>query len=470
MKNVLRILLIMGISNSLFAQDIINTCISDGIEIVSQEQIDSFSTAYPGCNTILGNVKISGNDIQSLQGLNQIKTIRGNLEISDNAQLQRLAGIERLDSVYGNFSLVSNPALQLVSDLDSLKFVGGGFLVNGNASLTSIEGLDSLHFIGISLRIIFNPLLTNISGFSQLHRVPGNFSIGGSPALEIIQPLNIRTIEGNVAIVETHIKDLLWLDALKAINGYMNITGNSGLKDLTGLDSLENIRSGAIISGNSGLLSLNGLDLDSIAGSFALTNNSAIINLAGLDSLRTINGDLVIEANASLQNLLGLDSLTHIRGNIVLSGNPKLEDIRSLSQVLPLEVNDITIEDSPELSDCAIESICGYLADGSQGLFINNGEGCSSVQEISSACLVGVTNTSKPERISVYPNPAADYLFFKLDGMDDGLIRIFNVLGDEVLRRSGLTNALDVSHLATGMYTLQFSRAEEVLISSFFKM
>ncbi len=96
MKNVLRILLMMGISNALFAQDIINTCISDGIEIVSQEQIDSFSTAYPGCNTILGNVKISGNDIQSLQGLNQIKTIRGNLEISDNTQLQRLAGIERL--------------------------------------------------------------------------------------------------------------------------------------------------------------------------------------------------------------------------------------------------------------------------------------------------------------------------------------------------------------------------------------
>src|SRR5688572_28015877 len=105
MKPVLFFILFILNVNAILGQ-VIQPCLTDGIELTTQTQINNFPVDYPGCNTILGNVKISGNDISNLAGLNQIQTIVGNLEITENAQLQRLTGIEQLDSIYGTFTVV----------------------------------------------------------------------------------------------------------------------------------------------------------------------------------------------------------------------------------------------------------------------------------------------------------------------------------------------------------------------------
>ena len=64
-----------------------NSCLPDGITFETQAQIDSFQVNYPNCNTIRGDVMISGDDITNLNGLNVLTSIEGDLYISNNSNL-----------------------------------------------------------------------------------------------------------------------------------------------------------------------------------------------------------------------------------------------------------------------------------------------------------------------------------------------------------------------------------------------
>ena len=50
-------------------------CLPQGITFNTQEQIDNFQTNHPNCTEIEGGVKIEGNDITNLDGLNVITSI-----------------------------------------------------------------------------------------------------------------------------------------------------------------------------------------------------------------------------------------------------------------------------------------------------------------------------------------------------------------------------------------------------------
>ena len=50
-------------------------CLPDGITFNTQTQIDSFQVNFPNCTEIEGGVKIEGNDIINLDGLNVISSI-----------------------------------------------------------------------------------------------------------------------------------------------------------------------------------------------------------------------------------------------------------------------------------------------------------------------------------------------------------------------------------------------------------
>lgn len=84
--------------NSLFAQ----SCLPDGIEFTTQQEIDNFAANYPGCTEILGTVLIDGDysyDITSLAGLNQITSIEGGLGIFTTSALVDLTGLNNLTHI-----------------------------------------------------------------------------------------------------------------------------------------------------------------------------------------------------------------------------------------------------------------------------------------------------------------------------------------------------------------------------------
>ncbi len=76
-----------------------------------QEDIDNFNTDYPDCNIIHGNMFIDGEDINSLEGLNNITRIEGDLYIGVNSypecnvSLLELDGFENLEVIEGSFNL-----------------------------------------------------------------------------------------------------------------------------------------------------------------------------------------------------------------------------------------------------------------------------------------------------------------------------------------------------------------------------
>ncbi len=73
-----KILFLIFVLTSCFEM-ISGQCLPEGITFNSQSEIDSFEVNYPGCAEIEGSVIINGTDITSLNGLNMITSIGGNL-------------------------------------------------------------------------------------------------------------------------------------------------------------------------------------------------------------------------------------------------------------------------------------------------------------------------------------------------------------------------------------------------------
>jgi hypothetical protein len=116
----------------------------------SQNDINNFSQAFPGCSELNGNVTIQGNDIINLDGLSQINSIGGNLEIRDNSSLTSLTGLDNLTSIGSHLVIQNSQALTNLTGLEGLAaiggtlHIGGSFTWSGNPALTSLAGLDNI--------------------------------------------------------------------------------------------------------------------------------------------------------------------------------------------------------------------------------------------------------------------------------------------------------------------------------------
>ena len=68
---------------------------------------------------------------------------------------------------------------------------------------------------------------------------------------------------------------------------------------------------------------------------------------------------------------------------------------------------------------------------------------------------VGITSVEKTNKFRSYPNPVSQFIYLELqNALSDSEIEITNYLGQTVLKTE-FTNTIDVSKLATGIYTLK---------------
>jgi hypothetical protein len=177
MKRSILIILIAYFRILSFSQ----SCCPDGIEFVSQDQIDSFQINFPECQEILGDVIINGPDIGNLNGLNAITKIDGILWIYDSEILTNLTGLENLDTIFGGLSV-------------------GNYDYEGNTSLISLDGLNNLKYLGWHLDIHDNEVLNDLSALSNLNKVYGT--------IYIIENINLYTLSGLDNINANSIYDL----------------------------------------------------------------------------------------------------------------------------------------------------------------------------------------------------------------------------------------------------------------------
>lgn len=136
-------------------------------------------------------------DLTGLEGFFEVSY----LSIYDNNNLKTLEGLDKLTIVSGDVSIQGNPALENLNGLNSLHTVQEVFGINSNATLTDISALAQLNSAFV-MAIGSNPSLTNLSGLENLHDL-WTLAIVRNDALQNLDVFSsLTSITGDLTIIE----------------------------------------------------------------------------------------------------------------------------------------------------------------------------------------------------------------------------------------------------------------------------
>ena len=232
-----------------------------------------------GCDSILGNLIISGAMISYLDDLSDLEYIQGDLIVESCFALLHIDG------------------------LSNLEHIGGNLEFNNNFTLWNLEGLESLSFLGGNLRIFGNWTLIDLNGLENLETIPGDFVLQDNNVMETLEGIqNLTQINGDFFVDE----DNIILDDLSATHALVQIGGDLELKlgQLTTINGFSN--------------------LEEISGSLILDDLEILANVDGFSSLSTVGDQVVIQNNNTLVNIDGLSDLLNVGGDVVIQNNPTL--------------------------------------------------------------------------------------------------------------------------------------------------
>ena len=221
------------------------SCLPEGITFTTQAEINNFQTNYPNCTEIEGNVKINGNDITNLNGLNVLTAIGGYLSIgnyySNNPVLTSLTGLDNVTSIGGNLRIYVNVALTSLTGLDNVTYIGGNLVIWDNTALTSLTALNNVTSIGGNLQIGFNAALTSLTGLDNVTSIGGSLWIWGNAVLTSLTGFdNVTSIEGGLSVWNNAVlTSLTGLENATSIGGELWIEGNDTLTSFSGLDNID---------------------------------------------------------------------------------------------------------------------------------------------------------------------------------------------------------------------------------------
>lgn len=378
--------------------------------LTSQNEIDNFSTTYPNCTSIPGDVYIIGPDITNLDGLNSLTYIGGMLGIQETS-------IKELDA------------------FPSLEFVGGDFYIYANALLKSIGDFPALTFIENSINFWFNDSLISIGNFTNLTTIEEYLNIRDNKLLETIGSFNrLETISNISIFYNPKLEHLPSFPKLQRVDNSIEIGPASQLKSLQGLNQLKYVGKGIALNDCYQLESLESLEnLDSIGSFLSISRCNSLIDLNGLSKIHYLNGAIVISENNNLKSLTGLES----------------------AQVGV--VSDITIRFNPFLTVCDVKLVCNYLSSPTGNISIYcNKEGCNNYLEILEACSNGINNSNQPTNIRISPNPAKES--FQIEGIGTNqstTVSISDLTGCCLMKIQSPVNSIGLENIKPGIYIVR---------------
>jgi len=337
-----------------------------------------------------------------------------------------------------------------------------------NPNCTEIEG--SIMISGADI--------TNLNGLSVLTSCWENFQIGkviygGNPVLTSLTGLeNLTSIQGSLYIQGNYVlNNLTGLEGLNSVGG-LHIHTNGNINSLTGLENLESIGGDLLITYEDNLSNFVGLEgLISISGVLDIYANNQLTSLEGLENLISIGSRLSIGnhgwmfglGNPVLADISSLGNLTSIGGALELYDNDALTSLTGLENIDAGTISNLVIAFHYSLSNCAIESICNYLANPNGTIEIyDNATGCNSQQEVEEACeVLAVNENILIFDITIYPNPATNrILITSNNGLKIESVNIYNQLGQKVLHINEIRENIDISTLGQGIYIIELTSGE----------
>lgn len=332
--------------------------------------------------------------------------------------------------------------INYVSDLTPLSQITGieGYVQIGSNQFSSFNGLQNLTYVGGYLRIEGNNQLSNMSALSNLTAVGGVFEVRANNALS----------------------SLSGLQNLAMIGGDLEITESEALTDLQGLEGLTDITGSLLVMENTVLTSMQGLAPTSLGGSFNVMQNPLLADLVAAHDLTSVGGGLGVRLSPALTSLLDLQTITSINGGLAITGCTALTSLDGVDQISSSNITNLSLAGCTGLSQCAVASVCGYLADPSNSVNLHsNGPGCANRAEVEAACaLLSVDDAIQiDEALSIYPNPTSGLLWLRLNRQDTMELRMHDLAGRAVheqrLAGNGARDeAVDLSHLGEGVYSL----------------
>lgn len=305
------------------------------------------------------------------------------------------------------------------------------------SGITNLNGLNVLTSVGADLVIDQNSVLTDLTGLNGLLTIGGNLKICANDVL----------------------KNLSGLNSLTSINGNLMIWSNALLDSITGLENLT------FIAG--------GLDIG-IEGQSHPFGNPSLVSLSGLKALTASGWDLYISLNNSLINLTGLENLTSIGRGIIIEGNLVLNTLTGLDNINAATIKSLGIQYNISLSNCAVQSICDYLANPNGPIIIqNNATGCNSQAEVDTACqYLSVGNLVCEDTFSIYPNPTSDFITIEISTIQTQIhLSIMNLNCQQLITRqiSEPKTQIDISNLPSGVYFVRLTGEKIVQVGKFIK-
>jgi hypothetical protein len=223
------------------------------------------------------------------------------------------------------------------------------------------------------------------------------------------------------------------------------------------------------------LASLNGLqNVRYVGGYLSVSSNPKLTSFQGLNGLQTVNGYLDFFSLDMLSTLDGLENLKSINGYIRIWRNPILTSIQGLKLIDPAGISasspsdyDIKIYENHQLSDCAIQSICGaFEIAGTTSDIYDNAPFCNTEAEVKAQCqTIGVDDLSALQRTILYPNPAVEEIILQTH-VETQLI-VANQTGQILLQMNLVAgeNTLNIHSWLPGIYFLKTSRGEVFRLS-----
>jgi hypothetical protein len=451
-------------------------CLPEGITFTTQQQIDNFQTNYPGCTVIEGDVNIKGEDITDLNGLIILNSIEGNFHIGgfwslSNNSLTNLQGLNNLTTIGGSLEINYNIALLTTAGLDNLLSVGSDLSIHSNNNLANLIGLNGLSMVGGGISICYNGELSSLEGLENINSASiSNLAICENNQLSECAIENICNylIDPNGTVIIYN--NTYGCQSPQEIAGNCGITlpclpyGNYYFYSQEDINNFQinypncNDLEGDVTIHGYYLYNLMGLNnVTSVAGSLYI-QGGYINNLMGLSNLTSIGGNLTIRGNPCLISFTGLSSLSEIGGflRIDLNQNSLLTSLSGLDNITEESITDLTIVANYSVSECDIQNICAYLINPNGTVEIHdNATGCNSPEEVEAACLNTMEEIKTSNGITMVPNPSNDKITVSSPAITANTqLSIFNVNGEKVIERQLNDNEtqLDISALPRGVY------------------
>lgn len=321
-----------------------DTCGEDNytIELRNQAEVN----AWGGCKVVKGSVSISeehmtNDPIINLDSLITLVSIENRLYISNTDSLATFQGLNNLKNIGGDFQVTRNDVIENLDALDQLVNVESIY-IKDNKRLKSIETFNSITG-SISLTLLSNDSLVSTNTFSELRQLDYLSIRDNSELISIEGFQNVKVIESQLSVSNnaklTSIGAFGNVDSIRRVN----ISDNSSLSIISGLRGLEYVEEILTLSKNQSLKSVSDFEnLSVIGGELSIYGNDSLLSLEGFKSLDTITGAISVFDNDTLNNCQSIELLIEKSPYINIYNN--LEGCDSLGGAI--EIYNETIKDT----------------------------------------------------------------------------------------------------------------------------